>query len=349
MHTFLSAQSIGINFLLFAVLASGIWFSGTQLTYLADTISERFRLAASTVGLVFLAVATSLPEIVTTMVAAAKQNSDLVLNNLFGGIALQTAILAFADFWAKGAISNYPRKTNHALEATLLVALMAILQIVFVIGEPVSFMNVGMGGIVVALAYVAAIQLLRWYDTNSDWVPVDLPRPDEVSELPIAGHRLRRKDLWVLVAVGVLACLAILVFGTLIVEVAEVLAVQTGLGSGFFGVTFLAAATSLPELSTTITAVRLGAYTLAISNVFGSNLIMVVLVLPADILHTSAPILSSAKSSTQLAISSGILVTTIFLIGLIVRRKPRVLRIGIDSFLVLAVYAGSLFLYYSLK
>ena len=349
MRDVLMGQSIGINFALFALLAVGIWLVGSRLTFFADAISERYKLAASTVGLVFLALATSLPEVATTMTAAIKQNSDLVLNNLFGGIALQTAVLALADFWAKGAISNYPRKANHALEATLLVALMACLQVVFILGEPISILNLGLGSIVVAIAYIGSIRLLRWYDQGSDWIPVDLP--DVQPEDRVFDSRIMMSQLSAqrLVFFSVLACALIMVLGIAIVEVSEVLAIKTGWGGGFFSVTFLAAATSLPELSTTITAVRMGAYTLAISNVFGSNLIMVVLIFPADILHFSGPILGTAGSSTQLAIASGTLVTTIYLIGLIVRRKPKIGPIGIDSFLVLIVYAISLALYYTLS
>ena len=349
MNALLYSLPSGINFLLFGVLAIGIWYSGSRLTYLADAIASRFKLASSMMGLVFLALATSLPEIATTMTAAAKQNADLVLNNLFGGIALQTAILALADFWAKGAISNYPRKANHALEATLLVALLACLQTAFILGEPVSFFNVGMGSVLGALAYVGAIMLLRWYDNNSDWIPIDLPDIEEKGFAPESRKKLVEHSFSVLVFKGFIACFFILVLGIVIVSVSEVLAVQTGLGSGFVGVTFLAAATSLPELSTTITAVRMGAYTLAISNLFGSNLIMIVLVFPADIFHVSGPILSSASDSTQLAMSMGILVTAVYLIGLIVRRKPKVWRIGADSMLVLSLYASSLILYYILK
>lgn len=348
MQNLISDQAMGVNFLLFLLLAVGIWFAASNLTYFADAISERYKLAASTVGLVFLALATSLPEVVTTATAAIKQNADLVLNNLFGGIALQTAVLAFADFWAKGAISNYPRKATHALEATLLVALMACLQITFIFEETISFANIGIGSAFVAIIYVGSIQLLRYYDHAPDWVPIDLPTVPDGRQRKVARVAIGKWSSRVLMTNSGLACLAILVLGILIIDVSEVLAIQTGLGTSFFGVTFLAAATSLPELSTTITAVRMGAYTLAISNVFGSNLIMIVLIFPADILHTSGPILSTPSTLTQLAIAVGILVTTIYLIGLIIRHKPKIGKIGLDSFLVLMIYAISLILYYSL-
>ena len=113
--------------------------------------------------------------------------------------------------------------------------------------------------------------------------------------------------------------------------------------------TLLAGATSLPELSTTITAVRMGAHTLAISNIFGSNLIMVVLVFPADLLHTSGPLLRQADASAQLAVVIGMLVTSIYIVGIIIRRKPRVGRLGLDSVAVLIVYLASLGLFYAVR
>ena len=135
-------------------------------------------------------------------------------------------------------------------------------------------------------------------------------------------------------------------FGLLLVVCAERIADQSGLGTGFVGVTLLAAATSLPELTTSISAVRIGAYTMAISNIFGSNLIMLVLVFPADILFRAGPILQDISRTVSLALAFGIAVTAIFLSGLIVRRKPRLGAIGLDSALVLLVFLGSLAAYY---
>ena len=71
----------------------------------------------------------------------------------------------------------------------------------------------------------------------------------------------------------------------MLVETAQTIADQSALGSSFIGVTLLAASTSLPRLSTTIAAVRLGAYTMALSSIFGSNLIMVLVLFPADMFY----------------------------------------------------------------
>jgi cation:H+ antiporter len=85
---------------------------------------------------------------------------------------------------------------------------------------------------------------------------------------------------------------------------------------------------------------------MAISNIFGSNLIMLVLVFPADVLFRSGPILQDTSPTVGLSLAFGIAVTTIYLIGLIIRRKPRVGSLGLDSILVLLVFSSSLVAYY---
>jgi cation:H+ antiporter len=341
------ATTLSVSLICFAAAAAVVWVAGARLAYLADTLAERFKLAKSLVGLLLLSLATSLPEVATTLSAAINQARDLVLNNLFGGIALQTAILAMSDFWAKGAITNYPRKANHALEATLLVLLLSAALIIVSLGETFVIFGVGIGSILIALVYVGAIWLLRRYDDSSDWVPVDLPDPEP---LPFpAPYNLAQTTSRALVAQVGVACLAILVFGVLLVVFAERIALQSGLGSSFIGVTLLAGATSLPELTTSITAVRIGAYTMAISNIFGSNLIMLVLVFPADVLFRSGPILQDTSRTVSLSLAFGIAVTAIYLVGLIVRRKPRIGPFGLDSILVLVTFLASLAAYYAVR
>jgi cation:H+ antiporter len=341
------ATSLIQSLAFFTLSAACVWVAGARLAYLADALADRFKLAKSLVGLLLLSLATSLPEVATTLTAAIQQSRDLVLNNLFGGIALQTAILAMADFWARGPITNYPRKANHALEATLLVLLLSVTLVITNLGETFVFAGVGVGSICIAVIYVGAIWLLRRYDDSSDWVPIDLPDPDPLAFPAPTGlaHAGNTSLIWQTIA----SCGAILIFGLFLVLFADRIADQSGLGTGFIGVTLLAAATSLPELSTSIAAVRIGAYTMAISNIFGSNLIMLVLIFPADILFRAGPILQNTSRMVSLTLGFGLTVTAIYLIGLIVRRKPRIGVFGLDSTLVLLTFLVSLAAYYYVR
>jgi len=343
----LSSSSLSTNLALFCTFSCVIWFAGTRLTFLADRISEQYHISSSSIGLVFLAFATSLPEVATTLSGAVSQNQSMVLNNLFGGIALQTAILAVADGFTRGAISNYPRKADHALEAVLLVALLSIVLVALFVGEAASLFHIGVGSLIVSAAYIGVVWLLRRSSAGDNWVPVDV---SDITEKNRARSSSSTKtapiSLQKLIVQTVASCCAILVVGVALVVTAENIAGQSGLGESFVGVTLLAGATSLPELTTTITAVRMGAYKLAISNIFGSNLIMLALLLPADLLYLSGPILRTNGVGELLAIATGILVTSVYIAGLLIRRKPRFGRLGVDSAIVMAVYLVSVWLFF---
>jgi cation:H+ antiporter len=340
---FWSDAPLSANLMLFTICAAGVWIAGSKLARYADAIADRKNLGKAFMGLVFLASATELPEIATTFTAAIAGNALLVLSNMFGGITMQTAILAVTDAYVvRGVLTQYPRKAIHALEAALLILLLALLIGVCIAGERSIGLGIGMGTVSLGVAYALSLRLLRAYDKEGDWVPVDLPEgqtdsPDDGNTRPETVMPMNT-----LVVRSILAALVILACGVVLVRATEAIAEQTGLSHSFMGVTVLAAATSLPELSTTIAAARIGAYTMAISNIFGSNLIMLALLLPADVLYRPGPILAEAGLTTMLSLVFGIIVTGIYVIGLLVRRKPHVLRMGMDSALVLGVYVASL-------
>lgn len=101
-------------------------------------------------------------------------------------------------------------------------------------------------------------------------------------------------------------------------------------------------------MSTTIAAVRIGAYSMAISNIFGSNLLMIAFVLPADLAYSGGPILAAMDPATSFALISGILVTSIYLAGLLIHSRRTIAGMGIDSALVLVAYAATLVIFYRL-
>jgi len=338
------------NILLFAAAAIGVWIAGAKLSAYADEISDRKRIGKAIMGLVFLAAATELPEMVTTFTAALEGNAALVLNNMFGGITLQTAILVVADVVAVGsALTFYPRKSTSALEAALLALLLTFLLAITLVGEVEFIWHVGIGSTAVAFAYLLSIYLLRRFDRTDGWVPVEIPEESKKQIDHIKISSLENLSYAQLVFRFGAASFVILICGVLLVGAAETIATQSGLGSSFIGVTLLAGATSLPELSTTISAVRLGAYTMAISNIFGSNLIMLMLLLPADLLYFKGAILRSVDRTAEFALIAGILVTIVYLIGLLVRSKRRVLGMGIDSLVVLCLYGATLIIFYQLR
>jgi cation:H+ antiporter len=298
-------------------------------------------------GFVFLATVTSLPEIVTTVVAAGGGEAKLALGNLLGGVSLQFAMLAVADAFAGQApISWYPRKTTIIMEGVLLALLLSLLMATLTLGEMRLAGWIGAGSTLLAVCYVLTMIILRRHDQSGSWVPVEVPEAGMAeTEGPFVSHfpELGNNALYLLfggLSIGLAVAASLTVF------MAERIAVQTGIGTGFVGVTLLAAVTSLPELTTTIAAVRIGAYTMAISNIFGSNLLMLALIWPADVIYRGGPILQEFDPVLDLSLISGMVVTLIYVAGLVLRSRRTALGLGLDSVAVLCVLAVTLVFYW---
>jgi len=108
-----------------------------------------------------------------------------------------------------------------------------------------------------------------------------------------------------------------------------------------FGATVLAAATSLPEVSTGLTSVRLGDYQLAVSDIFGGNAFLPVLFLFATLISGQA-VLPQAQPTDIYLTGVGMLLTLVYAAGLLFRPSRRVLGMGIDSLVVLVLYLVAL-------
>lgn len=94
-----TAFGLIVNIIIFAAAALAVWFAGVHLTKYADAIAEVTGAGHAVVGIILLAGVTSLPEIGVTATASLAGDAKLAVNNLFGSIALQVALLAIVDFY----------------------------------------------------------------------------------------------------------------------------------------------------------------------------------------------------------------------------------------------------------
>jgi cation:H+ antiporter len=140
---------------------------------------------------------------------------------------------------------------------------------------------------------------------------------------------------------------AILVGGWLAATVADVMAAQTRLSSGFVGATLLAAASSLPEVSTTVAAVRHGNEELAVSNVMGSNSFDVALLAVVSVMAADAFGRGPLASTVYMA-ALGTALTGVYLWGLLAHAQRSVRKVGWDSIAVVLLYVAGLGALYGL-
>ena len=120
----------------------------------------------------------------------------------------------------------------------------------------------------------------------------------------------------------------------------NVLADRMGLQGAVFGATILALATALPELSSGIEAVRLGDHQLAVGDILGGNAFQLTLFVLADIL-AGTPVIVAARGSDVWLGAAGVLMTGIVAAAVIARPQKTFLRLGVDSWVLLLIYAGT--------
>lgn len=343
-----------------AVFAAGcifVWFAGARLARGADAISVRTKLGEAFVGALLLGGATSLPEIATTLSASVLGRADIAVNNIFGGIAMQISILALADaVVGRGPISASYRHPGVLLQGTLLIFVLTTAVAAIAVGDTL-LAGFGVWTLAILVFVVIGLILLKRYEQNPMWEPIgpeEKRRRHEAEEAEdekkVPGKRYRRMPISRLVTDMTISGLVVLGAGFTVAQSGEQIADQTGIGGSFAGAVLIAIATSLPEVSTTLEAARLGARMMAISNIFGTNLFDAALLFVADLGYTKdAAVLNEVGSFAQVGALLGIACTTIYMAGILERKDRSWLRLGLDSILVLIVYGGGVVLLYTLR
>jgi cation:H+ antiporter len=334
-----------LNSLVFAVAAAFVWAAGTRLASYADEVSRITGLGRALIGAVLMAGITSLPELATVVTAAVRGSAALAVNNMLGGIAMQVAVLAIGDFVLKRrALSSILPDPGVMLQGALGIVMLCVVAAGIVVGE-VAILGMGAWSLLLVVLYGLAAWMMAGERTAHAWKPasarVGLPEEGK-EERPSYG--LKR-------AIGLvtLTGVVILVAGFVLTRTSEALASQTGLGENFVGVVLLAVATSLPEVSSVIGAVRGHHYEMAYGNILGTNLFDIGLIAVADLVYTGPPVLNEVDTFSAFAALLGIAVTAIALVGILERRDTTVARMGVDSIAIVAVYLSGLIVLYQLR
>jgi cation:H+ antiporter len=343
----MGSLSSPVLLLLFAASAAVIWYAGIKLSDTTDVLSERLHLGSALGGLILLAIATNLPELAITVSAAAAGQVDVAVGNILGGIAVQTVVLVVLD--AAGVRPRAPLTRLAAslvlvLEGALVVVVLAVVVMGTQMPGDLSFARIGPAPLAVTALWVAGLVLLDRAGKGLPWreggdAPGAQPEP--------RGHSKGKKEkaatdkgvgtaraAWLFTA----AAVATLVAGVVIERSGEEFFGRQGLSGILFGATVLAVATSLPEISTGLTSTRLGDYQLAISDIFGGNAFLPVLFLLAGLI-SGKPVLPAAHRTDIYLTALGVVLTTVYIAGLIFRPRRQYLRMGVDSIAVLALYA----------
>jgi cation:H+ antiporter len=309
-----------------------IGFAGSKLSRYGDVIADKTGLSGTWVGLVLLASVTSLPELVTGVSAVTVADTpDIALGDVLGSCVFNLVILAILDFLRREE-SVYTRASQgHILAAGFGVVLIGFVGFNVLLADRTNEFAIGHVGIytpLIVILYAVAIRTVFRYE-RAQMAAYTEERAERYPDISLR-QAVRRYVLAALVVVG--AGIWLPFIGGQIARVMEWEAT-------FVGTLFVAFATSVPEMVVTISAMRMGAIDMAISNLLGSNLFDILIVAVDDVFFTRGPILAHVSPVHAVSAMSAMMMTGIVIVGLLYRPKTRLFRAaGWASLLLLGIY-----------
>ena len=328
-------MSLGAVLAIFIVAAAATWTAGVFLSKATDVLDDRFGLGDAVGGLLLLGLAGSLPELAITASAALSGDLSLATGNLLGGIAMQTLVLVFLDATSrqKSPLSSLVGDTSALLQASMVVVLVTLAVMGGLLPESTAIGSVSPMSIAIVVFFLIGVIGINRARTRPGWTFAG-EAPPKAEEAP---NRFKVSSTRAVIGVFLFASLVTLAAGVALEQSGNELAGHFGMNGVIFGATILAAVTALPEVSSGIQAVRLGAIGLAMSDIYGGNAVQLTFFLLADIL-AGDPVLPQASAESLWLGGLGALVTGIMIYGLLMRPPRKILGMGPDSLLVLVTY-----------
>lgn len=327
-------MTLTITFGLFAIASAVIAVCGVRMTKLADRLADQTRLGEAVVGGVLLGMSTSLSGTVTSITAAYEGYASLAVSNAIGGIATQTAFLVLADLtYRKVNLEHAAADPGNMLQAALLVLLLS-LPLVAYLTPTIGLWSVHPVSILLFLVYAFGVRLsvaLRkepmWRPEQTDETRVDVPEETPKGRKGFTRLLLRFAGLALILGFA----------GYVVAETGVRISTELGLSQTVVGALMTATATSLPELVTTLAAVRRGALQLAVGGIVGGNTFDTLFLSLADFAYRDGSIYHAMAERDALLMVGAVMITAILLMGLIARDRR---GIGFEGVAILLVYVG---------
>lgn len=321
---------------LFFIFSCVIVISGYMLSKCAQALSKKTIFSEAIFGMVFLAIITSLPEVITSIGSITLIKApDLAASTAFGSILINLMIIAVLDFLqGKGGILSVSDK-KHILTSGLTIVILGLIILMilfrFTTNIQLGIFNIGLDSFLIMLLYVLCVKLAYGHNKQEE---------DKLKVINNTG------GLWLKF---LLLGAAIIISGLFLSKLGEEIVIETGLSETFVGLVFLAVVTSLPELIVSITALRLGSIDMAVGNVLGSNLFDAAIIPICDVFYRQGQILSSISLIHIVTLSLCVIFSAIIIIGLTYRGKKSFLKLGWDIIAMVIIFIMSVFFFYLMR
>jgi cation:H+ antiporter len=326
-------MEVWIKFLFFAAI---VVIAAVKLAEYGDVIAVRTKLGGLFVGTIFLAAATSLPELIASISSFQLGEPNLAAGNFFGSNMVNVVLLALIDL----IIFRVPllRKVavSHAVTAALTTVLMTVAVFAILSDMNITIGWVGLDSILLIVMYFVGIWLIQRENSG----PSASSAPAAVAVAP-GFPTLKVGIIGFAIAAGIL----LMTVPQLVLSSTEIAAI-TGLGTGFVGLALLSVVTSLPELVAAIAAIRIGAFDMAVGNLFGSSVFNMLALGLSDFFYTDGSFLADIDPAFAMVGLIGIMLTNMALIGNLARVERKILFIELDAVAIIIVYLLGLYFFF---
>ncbi len=324
----------------FALCAALIGYAGSRLSRYGDVIADKTGLGGAWIGLALMATVTSLPELVTGISSVTLADApDIAVGNVLGACIINLVMIVFLDLLQREE-SVYTRASQgHILAAGFGIIMAGFVGFSVLFSQHGDVMSLGTIGVyspVLLILYAVAVRSVFHYERRQRAAAVE----EQVERYPdvTLRHALTRYAL----AASVVAAA-----GLWLPYVGRDLAQAMAWQETFVGTLFIAFATTLPEIVVTVSALRIGALDLAISNLLGSNLFNLAIIAIDDFFYLKGPLLSHVAGLHAVSALSVVMMSGVAVVGLFYRPPTRVFRtVGWTSLPLLSIYLLNTFFLY---
>ncbi len=306
-------MEIAINAVLTIVGLVILCFGANWLVSGGVTIAKKLRISQMIIGLTIVAYGTSTPELAASMAAAVGSHTDLILGNVVGSnisnIGMVIGVCAVVS-------PLVVKRTTTRKEIPIMIGVSLLLIAISVDGEISQYDGIML---VVGLIAFTAYTLSR----------AKKERNEEAEDSATTKTSIPRAIA--LIVIGA----ALLYFGGfLTVENAISIAENIGISETVIGITIIAIGTSLPELVTSVIAIRKGHTDIGIGTIVGSNIYNILMILGISSVITGIAVVPGIFTDYLIMVGFSIVLIAFLRSGII--PKPA----GIGLVIAYAVYLG---------
>ena len=317
-------------------------------------IGKMFKLSEVVIGLTIVCIGTSLPELLLSITASAKNSSDFLLGNIIGTNLFNMCCILGLIF-VTNPLKLLRQTIRKDMNMSLISSIVLFVLLIDIVDPQATHNAITRTDGIILLLFFAIFMYYTLYEfgeylrdqrekkyRDSKAKKVILQKSAYTSEhTHSANHNnendkvFSMKDMKKLVIdlALLLICIAVVYIGAeLVVNNAVVIARHFNVSETLISISIIAVGTSLPEISTSFAAIKKNRLNIAIGNLVGSNMFNTLFVI-----GSSALINPIRVTTPSLAIDAGVFVLVCLVMRLFTKKKPEVS--AMEGFTLLSIYA----------